>query len=123
MGGAANSIQRLDRLFTALKLDKVSLTEQFHHLEELINENSDLFVLHDLELGRTKLVEYRVDTGLIKQPVRRIPFVYRDKVATMVEDMKHPWLIQPSSLNRSSLIPKLGGTKFFLSLDLVAGYW
>ena len=91
-GEVANSPERLDRLFAALQLDKGTLTdEQFQRLKGLIGENSDVFALQDSELGHTNLVEHKVDTGdhpPIKQPVRRIPFVYRDKIAKMVEEME-----------------------------------
>ena len=163
-GETVNSPERLNHLYAALKLDKGTLTdEQFRQLKELIGENSDLFALQDSELGHTSLVQHKVDTGdhpPIKQPVRRIPFVYRDKIATMVAEMEQQGVIQPSSSPWASpvvLVPKkdgshrfcidyrrlnsitkkdvyplpriddildtLGGTKFFSSLDLAAGYW
>ena len=76
-GEVADSPERLDRLFTALKLDKGTLTDvHFRRLKEFISQNSDLLALHDSELGHTTLVEHKVDTGdhpPLKQPVRRIP--------------------------------------------------
>ena len=79
-----------------------------------------MFALQDSELGHTNLVEHKVDTGdhpPIKQPVRRIPFVYRDKIAKMVEEMEQTGVIQPSSSPWASpvvLVPKKDGSHRFV---------
>ena len=51
------------------------------------------------ELGCTGVVKHRIDTGEsrpIYQSVRRIPFVLRDLVDDMIEDMLTQNVIQPS---------------------------
>ena len=49
------------------------------------NDGCALYSLPDnTELGHTQLVQHQVDTGdttSIKQPVRHVPFVFRDKIA------------------------------------------
>ena len=53
--------------------------------------NADVFALDNTELGHTELVQHQVDAGdttPIKQPVRRVPFVFRDKIAAMVDEME-----------------------------------
>ena len=83
---------RLDRLFEVLALERGTLTEeQFSDLKKMIADNSDVFALDDTELGHTDLVKYHVDTGSsapIKQPIRRVPFFFRDKIAAMVDEME-----------------------------------
>jgi len=60
-----------------------------------------------------------VDTGdhnPIKQAVRRVPFVHRDKIAKMVTEMKEAGIIKPSSSPWASpvvLVPKKDGTTRF----------
>ena len=102
------------------------------------------------ELGHTDLVQHHVDTGdspPIKQPVRRVPFFYRDKIANLVVEMEQLGVIQKSCsawLSPVVRIPKKDGSyrfsldyrklnnvtkkdvyraKFFSTLDLAAGYW
>ena len=71
-------------------------------------DNADLFALDNSELGHTDLVQHHVDTGdnpPIEQPVRRVPFVYRDKIAEMVANiMEKQGVIEPVVL-----VPKKDG--------------
>ena len=121
-----------------------------------MRDNADVFALDNSELGHTDLVHHHVDTGdhpPVKQPMRRVPFVYREKIAGLMKEMEEAGVIKPSSSPWASpvvLVPKkdgtcrfcidyrkdvyplpriddildtLGGTKYFSSLDLAAGYW
>jgi hypothetical protein len=60
-----------------------------------------------------------IDTGdhpPVKQPIRRIPFVHREKISTMVDEMLAQGVIQPSVSAWSSpvvLVPKKDGTSRF----------
>ena len=115
-GISAKSPERVKRLFDTLKLTQGPLTpEQFSRLKQLIMDNADLFALDDSELGHTDLVQHHVDTGdnpPIKQPVRRMPFVYRDKIAEMVANMEKQGVIEPSTSPWASpvvLVPKKDG--------------
>ena len=118
--GLAHSPERLTRLFDALQLEQGSITtEEFEQLKDLVRENADVFALDDSELGHTSVVQHHVDTGdhnPIKQAVRRVPFVYRDKIAKMVAEMKEAGIIKPSSSPWASpvvLVPKEDGTTRF----------
>ena len=79
----------------------------------------DVFALDDSELGRTSLVQHTIDTGdhpAIKQPTRRTPFIQRDKIAQMIEEIQDRGVVQPSSSAWASpivIVPKKDGTSQF----------
>ena len=111
---------RLEKLYEVLLLEKGAVTqEQCNALKQLIAANADVFALSDDELGHTDLVQHHVDTGdspPIKQPVRRVPFFYRDKIANLVVEMEDLGVIQKSCSAWSSpvvLIPKKDGSYRF----------
>ena len=91
-GVNAKSPERIDRLFEALKLTRGPLdAEQFTRLKKLIASNADLFALNDTELGHTDSLQPHVETSdhpPIKQPVRRVSFIYRHRIAEMVASME-----------------------------------
>ena len=95
------SPEKLERLMAELQLSPGDLTQdQFQQLQELISDSVDVFALDDSELGCTSLVQHRIETGNqspIKQPTRRVPFVYRNKIAEMVESMEKQGVIKPST--------------------------
>ena len=78
-----------------------------------------MFALDDSELGCTSLVQHRIEMGNqspIKQPISRVPFVYRNKTAEMVESMEKQGVIKPSTSPWSSpivLVPKKDGSLRF----------
>ena len=92
--------------------------EQFEQLKQLLEENHDVFSLEG-ELGCTNIVQHVIDTGdhpPIKQPIRRMPFVHREKISAMVDEMLAQGVIQPSVSAWSSpvvLVPKKDGTSRF----------
>lgn len=96
--------------------------EELRQLREMIVVNDDVFALNDSELGCTSIVQHEINTGtepLIKQPARRVPFVYREKLSSMVDEMLRDGIIQPSSSAWSSrvvLVPKKDG-KFRFCVD------
>ena len=86
-------------------------TGQFEQLKQLLEENHDVFSLEG-ELGCTDIVCHVIDTGdhpPVKQHIRRIPFVHREKISAMVDEMLAQGVIQPSVSAWSSpvvLVPK-----------------
>ena len=92
---------------------------QFDQLQELLKANVDVFALNDGEVGCTGVVRHLIDTGEympIKQPARRLPFVHRETVSQMIDDMLSRKIIQPSCSPWSSpivLVPKKDGTMRF----------
>ena len=95
------SEDRKDTLKSQLNLTQGDLTpEEFRKLEDLLLSNNDVFALNEFELGRTSLVSHKVDTGEhspIKHQPRRTFFVYREKVAKLVDEMLQQGVIKPSS--------------------------
>jgi hypothetical protein len=70
-------------------------------------QNADVFALGDSELGCTNLVQHEIHTGdhpPIKQPIRRMPFVYREKVSSMVDDMLKQGVMLPIIYSCSPVI-------------------
>ena len=111
---------RLDQIFEALQLQQGSLTDdEFAQLKQLVQQNADVFALDNTELCHTDVVQHHVDTGdhpPIKQPLRRVPYIYRDKIATMVKEMEEAGVIEPSSSPWASpvvIVPKKDGTYRF----------
>ena len=100
------AVERLEKLYSLIALERGTLTEdQYQSLKIMIADNAEVFALDDTELGHTDLVQHRVDTGdspPIKQSVRRVPFVLRDKIATMVEEMEDLGVIRHSASAWSS---------------------
>ena len=114
------SPERHTQLLEALQLDQCSArAEEIRQLKKLVCENADLFALDNSELGHTDVVQHHVDTGAhrpIKQPVRRVPFVYRQTIAKLVKEMEETGIIKPSSSPWASpvvLVPKKDGTHRF----------
>ena len=115
-GVTAQSPGRTQHVMDVLQLTPGSLSpEQFNSLKRLIADNADVFALNDAKLGHTDLVQHQVDTGdhpPIKQPVRRVPFVYRDKIGELVADMEKQGVVEPSTSPWASpvvLVPKKDG--------------
>ena len=92
--------------------------EQYKQLKLLLEENHDVFSLEG-ELGCTNIVQHVIETGEhppVKQPIRRMPFVHREKISAMVDEMLSQGVIPPSASAWSSpvvLVPKKDGTSRF----------
>ena len=87
---------------TAQFVPSESLTaEQYAELEGKLLDNADVFALDGSELGYTDIVKHSIDTGdhsPIKQNPRRTPFVHRNKISQLVNDMLKQQVIQPSTI-------------------------
>ena len=84
-------------------LDLTSSTldfDQLTQLKALIAEYRDIFALKPEELGRTGLVQHRIDTG-DHPPVRQRPYHVSDTQHGIIEehmdDMLNKGIIQPST--------------------------
>ena len=91
------SQQLLDRLNVAWNAISA---EEGYKLTSLIDEYNDVFAINPMEVGRTDLVQHRIDTGgqaPLRQPPRRIPFSLRAKVEKMVQEMLDTGIIEHSS--------------------------
>nr|XP_034331590.1 uncharacterized protein LOC117690875 [Crassostrea gigas] len=86
---------------------------------DLLIRYSDLFSETDEDVGRTSVVQHKIDTGnqpSIKQPPRRLPFHMQKEVDEHVSDMLKRGIIEPSSSAWSSavvLVQKKDGSKRF----------
>ena len=83
-----------------LDLSESTLTAaQKVQLQSLVNEYRDIFALSPEELGRTDLVQHRIDTG-DHPPIRQRPYRVSDKQRGIIEehvtDMLNRGIIQPS---------------------------
>ena len=112
--------ERVEAVYAALGLEKGELTDaQFGQLKQLVRDNVDVFALEDGELGHTSVIQHHVDTGdhvPIREPARRVPFIHRKVIASMVEEMEQQGVVRPSVSPWASpvvLVPKKDGTKRF----------
>ena len=103
-------------------------------LTRLLYQYQDIFKSPDGQLGRTNLVQHRVDTGNavpIKQHPKRLP-VSQELVDKELDKMEAQGIIEPSDSPWSSAIPlpriqecldSLSGSKYFCTMDLAQGYY
>ncbi len=66
----------------------------------LLCENTDIFSQGPNDLGRTKLVKHKINTGNakpIKQPPRRLPYSKRTAANQAITDMENQGIIEPST--------------------------
>ena len=93
--------------------------EVAEQLENLLLNFVDVFALDDSELGRTSLVQHTIDTGdhpPIKQQPRRTPFIQRQSISKLIDDMQQRGVVQPSASAWASpivIVPKKDGTSRF----------
>lgn len=96
----------MQRLLDTLALESDGLTEEeYEKLKMLIAKNADVFALERSELRYTDLVQHHVDTGgsrPIKQPICRVPSIFRNEIATMIREMESLGVIRQSSIAWSS---------------------
>ena len=93
--------------------------EQQRQVYNLLSEFSDVFSQGPHDLGRTDLVQHRIDTrgaSPIKQPPRRLPLANQQDASKAVEDMEKEGVIEPSDSPWASPIvlvkKKDGSTRF-----------
>ena len=108
--------ERGERLLSLLGLSESDLSdEECEMVKRFLCANSDVFALDDSELGCTDLVQHKIDCGdhpPIKQHFRRVPFVYREKISSMIDLMLSQGIIRPSTSPWASpvvLVPKKDG--------------
>ena len=111
---------RKSKIKAMLNLPGENLTpEQFQQLEEKLMDNTDVFAVDESELGHTTIVKHSIDTGdhpPIKQSPRRTPFIYREKITQLVNNMLKQQVVKPSSSAWASpvvLVPKKDGNLRF----------
>ena len=74
-------------------------------LRQFLHEFKDCFAVRGQSLGRTSLVQHRINTGdttPIHQPPRRPPLSKQEEMSRLVQDMLTEEVIEPSSSAWSS---------------------
>ena len=74
--------------------------QQRSSVRDLIRKHEAIFSKHEYDIGRTPLVEYRIDTGdhrPIRQPLRRHPFQQLEAIDRQVEEMRQHDIIEPAA--------------------------
>ena len=86
---------------------------------EIFKQNSDVFILKDVNVGRTNLKYHRINTGYA-QPIKLrpwgLPFAKRQEEQELVQNMEEQKIIKESNSPWSSpvvLVNKKDGTKRF----------
>ena len=83
-------------------LDKIDLelsNEQENQVKQLLNENREVFSTSEFDLGRTNLVQHRIDTGInrpFKQQLRRHLMAYLPVIDEHVDKMLTNDICEPS---------------------------
>eukprot|EP00731_Ephydatia_muelleri_P005415 Em0002g1591a len=110
--------------------------------EKIVIPAANVFSLSTKNLGHTKVLQHRIDTGNaqpVHLPPRRIPHARREELKEMLRDMleknaiEHsdsPWKVNEVTRKDAYPLPRvddtldtLAGSKFFSTLDLTTGYW
>ena len=93
--------------------------EQEERVKQLLHENREVFSTSEFDLGRTNLVQHRIDTGVnrpFKQQLRRHPMAYLPVIDEHVDKMLANNICEPSSSPWASnvvLVKKSDGTLRF----------
>jgi len=88
-------------------------------IRELICKHKTIFLKHEYDIGKTPLVEYRIDTGdhrPIRQPLRRHSFQHLEAIDRQVEEMRQHDVIEPAASPWASnvvLVKKKNGSLRF----------
>ncbi|XP_063969536.1 uncharacterized protein LOC135157539 [Lytechinus pictus] len=94
-------------------------TEYHHEIEKLLIEFQDIFSKGDDDIGRTNLVQHKIDTGTqrpIRQRPRKHPFGQREEIKKQVDDLLEKELIEPTDSPWASnivLVKKKDGSQRF----------
>ena len=89
--GSGKGKPRVEQLLAILNFskDQLSLVE-YEKVKDFLYSNMDVFTLDDAALGCMSLVQHEIDTSdnsPTKQHFRRVPFVHREKISQMIDDM------------------------------------
>ena len=101
------------------KMDVELSKEQEERVKQLLHENREVFSTSEFDLGRTNLVQHRIDTGVnrpFKQQLRRHPMAYLPVIDEHVDKMLANDICEPSSSPWASnvvLVKKSDGTLRF----------
>ena len=93
--------------------------EQRKEVQDLLVKHRGIISTGDHDIGRTDLVEYRIDTGdsqPIRQPLRPHPFQHLDWIDKEVDEMKKHGIVEPAASPWASnvvLVKKKDGTLRF----------
>ena len=108
--------------FVQEMLDQIDLEltdDQERQVKKLLNENRGVFSTSEFDLGRTNLVQHRIDTGInkpFKQQLRRHPMAYLPVIDEHVDKMLANDICEPSFSPWASnvvLVKKSDGTLRF----------
>ena len=87
-----------------------------NRVSDLLLKYIDVFAKSKIDMGRTDIVQHKINTGSaqpIKQPPRRVPYAKRDEAAQEVQRMLDTGVIEPSNSPWSSpvvLVTKKDGS-------------
>jgi len=101
------------------KMPEDMTEEQRQKVQDLLVKYRNFISTGDHDIGRTDLVEYRIDTGdsrPIRQPLRRYHFQHLDWIDKEVEEMKKHGIVEPAASPWASnvvLVKKKDGTLRF----------
>ena len=108
------------RAWDALNIDETDLSaSQVSEAKLLVEQFRDVFAMSSGELGRTPVMQHRINTGNappIMQPPRRLPWEKREETRNLVEKMVDQGIVEPSTSPWSSpivLVTKKDGTTRF----------
>jgi len=102
-GSATPVMQPVKKDVVAELMDKLPdelAGSQRSSFRELIRKHETIFSKHEYDIGKTPLVEYRIDTGdhrPIRQPLRRHPFQHLEAINRQVEEMRQHDIIEPAA--------------------------
>ena len=88
--------------FVQEMLDQIDLEltdEQERRVKQLLNENREVFSTSEFDLGRTNLVQHRIDTGInrpFKQQLRRHPMAYLPVIDEHLDKLLANNICEPS---------------------------
>jgi hypothetical protein len=91
-------------------------TEQRQRAISLLRANAAVFSRHEYDVGRTDLIDCKINTGdhlPIAQPLRRHARVYLDQIDESVDKMLHAGIIEPAASPWCSnivAVPKADGS-------------
>jgi len=98
LSGSGVSEEHLQPLFQLLPAE-LSVKERWR-AEQFIRENETLFSKSEFDIGRTELVQHRIDTGEhrpFRQSLRRHPLAHLPQIDQHVDEMLRHDIIEPAA--------------------------